>query len=431
MDTINKQILTFDNDYPGVISHITRLLESGFELISQTNSPKFIRLANIYGADVIIHGIGLLKQVQSTSDNTDYSYLTRLIENEDNSNIIPDIETQSQDNTIRNLIFKKFSNDTIHNNNFYFTNPCWSNTSGSITTFFTSSLQTKTEFYYDVYLGNPDLDDTELTQCSVAYGNYYGKGAEKIDVDSSLTSLTPSKVIYSQYNNILPSTTIDRFLNDGKSLDDIFVINFNRNRLKQSLDTYNWELTLTSPTATDFVFIDDSINNTSVVQTDIISFNIVSGSLNGGIYEVDNEQVNYGTVYPLLGILIFDATKLNDNGVLSVTSEIDTNNDNTLHFFNAMQSGSNFLARNSQKLHSLNYSVHVKNTEFNYTFNPSIISGSLGDFRNIEMITDPITYPTTIGLYNDNFDLLAVAKTGIMKRKDFFTEMSYNIKLDF
>jgi hypothetical protein len=49
-----------------------------------------------------------------------------------------------------------------------------------------------------------------------------------------------------------------------------------------------------------------------------------------------------------------------------------------------------------------------------------------GDFIN-----NPQSYVTTVGLYNDNNDLLAVAKLSRPLQKDFTKEFLVRVKLDF
>ncbi len=74
--------------------------------------------------------------------------------------------------------------------------------------------------------------------------------------------------------------------------------------------------------------------------------------------------------------------------------------------------------------------VRVGNQDFNYTTNPSMISGS-GDFVYSNFVNSPQTYVTTIGLYNDNNELLAVAKTSKPLVKDFTKEALFRVKLDW
>ena len=74
--------------------------------------------------------------------------------------------------------------------------------------------------------------------------------------------------------------------------------------------------------------------------------------------------------------------------------------------------------------------VRVKNSEFNYSTNPSLITGS-GELRHNVMIDSPQSYITAVGLYNDNNDLLAVAKLSRPLLKDFTKEALVRIKLDY
>lgn len=74
--------------------------------------------------------------------------------------------------------------------------------------------------------------------------------------------------------------------------------------------------------------------------------------------------------------------------------------------------------------------VRLPNADFNYTTNPSMISGS-GEFVYSSLINNPQTYVTTVGMYNDNNELLAVAKMSKPLVKDFTKEALIRVKLDF
>jgi hypothetical protein len=87
---------------------------------------------------------------------------------------------------------------------------------------------------------------------------------------------------------------------------------------------------------------------------------------------------------------------------------------------------------NSQETISSDYIfVRARNAEFNYSENPSFISGSTGEVIFDSFINAPQTYVTTIGLYNDTNELLAVAKLSRPLLKDFTKEALVRIKLDF
>ena len=89
------------------------------------------------------------------------------------------------------------------------------------------------------------------------------------------------------------------------------------------------------------------------------------------------------------------------------------------------------LQLNSQETISSNYVfVRIKNGEYNYTSNPSFISGS-GNLVYSNFINSPQTFPTTVGMYNDNNELLAVAKMSKPLVKDFTKEALIRVKLDW
>ena len=59
-----------------------------------------------------------------------------------------------------------------------------------------------------------------------------------------------------------------------------------------------------------------------------------------------------------------------------------------------------------------------------------MITGS-GALRHTSMIDSPQSYIGSVGLYNDNNDLLAVAKLSKPLLKDFTKEALVRIKLDY
>jgi hypothetical protein len=95
-------------------------------------------------------------------------------------------------------------------------------------------------------------------------------------------------------------------------------------------------------------------------------------------------------------------------------------------------SGAAYFALNSQETITSDYVfVRARNSEFNYSENPSFISGSTGEVIYSSFINSPQTYITTIGMYNDSNDLLAVAKMSRPLLKDFTKEALVRVKLDF
>ena len=78
------------------------------------------------------------------------------------------------------------------------------------------------------------------------------------------------------------------------------------------------------------------------------------------------------------------------------------------------------------------YNVHctVKESECNHTFNPSAITGSDNSVRTNITGTDFRPYVTSIGLYNEANELIAVAKTNRPIPKSNNVDMTFVVKFD-
>ena len=103
---------------------------------------------------------------------------------------------------------------------------------------------------------------------------------------------------------------------------------------------------------------------------------------------------------------------------------------NNLKFFSALTGSGNFQMNSSETISARYFFTRIKNSEYNYTTNPSFISGS-GTLVYSNFINSPQTYPTAVGLYNDNNELLAVAKMSKPLTKDFTKEALIRVKLDW
>ena len=170
-------------------------------------------------------------------------------------------------------------------------------------------------------------------------------------------------------------------------------------------------------------------------------FNIVSGSINKGIHN-PSAPVYYGLAYPDHGVLILDGTKLDANLGFQTNTGSSSEGNNHFRLYHAL-SGSGaftnpatsdtygFLARNSENVTSTHYFVRIKNAEYNFSNNPSYTTGSVGSFSQTSFVGDPKVYITTVGLYNDSRELLAVAKLSKPLLKSFSREALIRVKLDY
>ena len=99
--------------------------------------------------------------------------------------------------------------------------------------------------------------------------------------------------------------------------------------------------------------------------------------------------------------------------------------------FNAISSSAYFQLNSQETISSDFIFIRPRSNEYNYSENPSFISGSTGEVLYSSFINNPTTYITTVGLYNDNNELLAVAKMSKPLTKDFTKEALIRIKLDY
>jgi len=344
-------------------------------------------------------------------------------------------------------VFTKFDqlNDVVANQTETVTAGLWSDDVAGLTTYFSSSAQTTTQrrYYVDVYQSNPAATGSAV-QFSLAYGHALGSGSS---AQGTLND-SPSRAIYSQYRQLLLSANTSRFITAGSgSTDHIYALNFKRNRLRERLDAGNFELPLTSITsratnATGSVvtgssvikLIDDSSIASATVGDSGRVYNIVSGSLTNGVYS-SAAPVYYGLAYPDHGVLVFDAKMLDQQ--LGFATNTGSNSEGNNHFvlYHSIKGAgglsNEFLARNSEKITSTHYFVRIKNAEYNFSNNPSFVTGSVGQISQTTFVGDPKTYITTVGLYNDSQELLAVAKLSQPLLKSFQREALIRVKLDF
>jgi len=350
----------------------------------------------------------------------------------------------AQGGSISTGIYKRFGEfDQVTGKVEVVTDSLWGNTTGQITEFFLSDEQiasTSGKYYYNVY----DTIDSSSVQFAVAYGHKTGLGSADIDTDPDSTYAT--KATYAQYRQILLDQTDEYFTFTSSSAvehesDDIYVINIARSRYKEKVDAGNWELTLSGSISSSVTFIDDSGKKFSdTVGKAGRVFNIVEGSLNlgsGVTASVDSTTASngegYGLFYPDQGLIVLNPSALGSKvgGELSGSLETSAEQKNHQYLYNAISGGADFDARRTENVSTSHYFVRATNREFNYSNNPSYVTGSDGSFVQSTFETDPKTYITTVGLYNDANELLSVAKTSQPIAKSFDKEVLIKVKLDF
>lgn len=361
---------------------------------------------------------------------------------------------------MENYIYKQFNEDTdIHpDQREVVTAPLWSNGQAALTTIHTSSTQniTQQEYYYEMFNSQSNIQGAE-SQFSILYGDYDSSGSSTGSFGTDLY-IRPTKTNYSQYAQLLLPVGIDKFtFLDGTPTEEtsnyIYVINVNTARFKDRIDTANWQLTIAAldhtgsvnPTASLITLIDDSSGTTTELNgLGGRTYNIVSGTIGDGIYADD--KTPWGLFYPDNGIFVLNGMALDVSASFGTMRTPDTASGEFNHkrlvtsISGAMSKGYSFQGRTNEVISSLYYFARVRWDEYNYSNNPSFYAGNTANYGQLKHPTmgpsmgtagNPETFITTIGLYDDDENLLAVAKLSQPIKNTFDHESIFKIKLDY
>ena len=307
----------------------------------------------------------------------------------------------------------------------------------TLSTFFTSSTQTAAssgDYYLNVF---SDAANNQL-EFAIAYGNKEGSGSEAFD--SAVVGKSPSSTNYGQYRNLVLGDENADFSFGGITASDFYAISIDRNRYKESLFPGSLTLELSGSDGKPVLHLTDNSQVVNSVQFNDAGrvFQLVSGSAGSVFTGVNSNgysagQGSYGFFLPDISTLLLNPLAISESaGIVPIA----TNNDNTANYeliYNAI-SGSgaaNFVLNSSETITSDFIFVRPRSSQFNYSENPSFISGSTGEVIYDSFVNNPQTYITTVGLYNDNSELLAVAKLSKPLKKDFTKEALIRVKLDF
>lgn len=332
------------------------------------------------------------------------------------------------------------SSDTV-------TAPAWSSNIPTLTSFFTASSGTTTSSFYVAVYNTASSNINSAVQFTIAYGHIFGTGSAPIN--SLIPANTYTRINYGQYRNIVygDNEGLFNFGQGNTGSINAFAIQIDRNRYKESLMPGTFNLKLTSGSNTLYL-TDDSLDINIARYTDAGRlYYIVSGSngtagsvtqLTGASQKGFTASGSYGLFLPDVGLIVLNPMALEQtaaNGGLAavfytVAGNSAVNNANNFEMYKIINSGSSFQL-NSQETISSNYVfARVRNTDYNYTTNPSYITGS-GNLVYSNFINNSQTYITTVGMYNDNNELLAVAKLSKPLIKDFTKEALIRVKLDW
>ena len=348
------------------------------------------------------------------------------------------------------MAFKRLESDDFVVSNDSITSTVWSNNVPTLTTFFSNSIQENSSagtYYLSVY--NTSSTDQQV-QFDIAYCDEKGSGSALYN--NAVPENSPTKTLYGQYRTMILEDENQNFIfgssantgidNCGVTItsstaiisDNFWILSLERARYKQSIFPGSMNLTLSG--SNGLLHLTDNSQDLSTVPfvNATRAYQIVSGSNGKGITVNGGFTANsgsYGIMFPDLGLIMLNPLAISNSIHLAPSRSNDAEGFNNRSLFDSINLGTSFGINSEETISSDYVFVRARNSEFNYSENPSFISGSTGEVIYSNFINAPQTYITTVGMYNDMNELVAVAKMSRPLLKDFTKEALIRVKLDF
>ena len=268
-------------------------------------------------------------------------------------------------------------------------------------------------------------------------------------------------------------------ISSGNKDEYIYILTGKRARFKDRLNKKTWTMTLSGSNSVgaglgNLSLTDDSAFVAGVATPGGIRYNIVSGALGlptGSDASIAKDHRTFGWYYPEMGCMVFSGAELSasipgpyqgaaataptwdnevhfedtpgfhaDNAVAALSSSgfepllnNDKNMKNHIKLAQCLKNvnGVALRLRSEEDQTQENYFCRVKAGDFNFSTNPTFVSGSDNEIRNANMIGNPTTFITGVGLYNASGHLVATAKLSSPLKKDFVSEATIKVKLTY
>ena len=343
------------------------------------------------------------------------------------------------------MSFKAFEPDDFLISADSITAGAWAGNIPTLTEFYTSSVQkagVSGNYYLDVFQTG-STETGAAVQFNIAFGDSNGSGS--VLYDAGINGKSYTSTIFGQWQNIVLGDENNQFIFGGVTpiQQSFYAIAVERANYKGNIFPGTLDLRISG--SNEIQLTDNSKDVSTVVYNEAGRvFQIVSGSEgSANAFKPTGADTNgmtisgsYGLFLPDIGAILLNASALdlpavNGGAVLGTSYTSDTAGNNNEKLFNAISAPNNFTLNSQENITSDYVFVRAKNSEFNYSENPSFISGSTGQVLYNDFINAPQTYLTTVGMYNVNNELVAVAKLSKPLAKDFTKEALIRVKLDF
>ena len=337
------------------------------------------------------------------------------------------------------MSFKRLDSEDFVVSSDSVTATLWSTGAPTLTQFFTSSVQeagSSGDFYLAVYQTSSTLTSA-TPQFEIAYADSLGSGSTYYN--SIVPGKSPTLSVYGQYRSLILEDENATFT-FGSSTNTLtathfWVLSVDRAQYKESLFPGSLNLKLSGSNGVINLTDDSKDNPVNQFLGSSRYYQLISGSNGTAGSLVNNGYVvnsgSYGLVFPDLGTILINPDAVSQSIHVDTLRNPNTSDNNPRILYNAINLGALFGLNSEETITSDYIFVRARNSEFNYSENPSFISGSTGEVIYNEFINHPQVYATTVGMYNDSNELLAVAKLSRPLLKDFTKESLVRVKLDF
>jgi len=318
----------------------------------------------------------------------------------------------------------------------------------------TSSLSsTQKSYYYNLQYNSKD-------HFSVTYGHIGGSGS----AEQSTTIEGTTQAIYKQFYNFVETSAENLRDGTGWSMvdgtdstntvkqNDVYILTAERLQMKDRLNPGTWTINLsgsdTQTTGSTLTLTDDSKTVNAESAPFGPRYNIVSGS--AGTVVVPAATTTYGFFYPDAGVMVLSANALSSslpgasayktsgsghdilhNGFAADT-RVNAAVDNASKLRTAIQRSSDGITiRSEEQQYIYDYFCRARSSEYNLSQNVTFWSGSTYQIRHDDMVTNPQTYISEVGLYDNQNSLLAVGRLSSPINKNFSSEAIVKVRLTY
>jgi hypothetical protein len=361
-----------------------------------------------------------------------------------------------------NMVYKNFdfNSDYSISDQFHVTKPLFLAESDRTNQFYSVTPNLNNSKYF-ISVHNRPLEDIRSVKIfDIAYAHISGSGSsyKKIESQVEIDHL-PAKSMYKKYMAECFGGAEQIKFKNGNGSDYFYALQFDRNGFKDKLNSGNIQITLAPISSSSnqllntgsnvqfnvsssviFTLIDDSMYTkiySSSFDTTDECYNLVSGTIQDGPTDYENAE-GWGLVFPNKGLILLNGEMLDAScSFNTVTASIDGDNPRKLFLSlsgscspNAVRNNHGYWYMRSSELYAdENYFCRIDRNEFNYSNNYTYVSGSFWKVYYDKLNNTSKTYITSIGLYNNRHELLAIGKFSRPFLKDSSQEYVINVKL--